>query len=149
MSSTITDTSDLNNKNSTSLKENKTLNSNTKKNMNKIMVNHKKSLNNNTNNAPNSMNAKNIKMNNMIKTKTNNSNDKKKNNKEKKELKEDNNIYNFITEECDENINKNNINSRKHYSLTNPSILPCIPFSNPFSYNNKNNNITENNESKI
>ena len=149
ISSTITDTSDLNNKNSTSLKENKTLNSNTKKNMNKIMVNHKKSLNNSTNNAPNSMNAKNIKMNNMIKTKTNNSNDKKKNNKEKKELKEDNNIYNFITEECDENINKNNINSRKHYSLTNPSILPCIPFSNPFSYNNKNNNITENNEKNI
>ena len=63
----------------------------------------------------------------------------------------ENDIFNFNTEECDETINVNdtNNNSRKHYSLTNPSI-PSIPFANPFNYKNNNiNNITDNNGKKV
>ena len=97
--------------------------------------------------------TKKIKINTIFKPKINRSKDSKKTNRVKKIIKEDNDndIYNFTTDECDENINENitNPNSRKHYSLTNPSILPCIPFANPFSNNNNNNNITDNNEKKL
>ena len=50
---------------------------------------------------------------------------------------------NFTVEECDEKLEKI-YNSRKHYSLTNPNILPCIPFSNPFTKLHKN-SISNNN----
>ena len=95
-------------------------------------------------------NSKEIKINTIFKPKTNRSRDTKKN-KVKKRIKEENDIYNFTTDECDENINESFTypNSRKHYSLTNPSILPCIPFANPFNNNNNNNNITDNNEKKL
>ncbi len=101
-------------------------------------------------NIHNTRNSKEIKINTIFKPKTNRSRDTKKN-KVKKRIKEENDIYNFTTDECDENINESFTypNSRKHYSLTNPSILPCIPFANPFNNNNNNNNITDNNEKKL
>ena len=44
-------------------------------------------------------------------------------------------------------IINNNYYSIKNYSLTNQNIIPCIPFSNPFS--NKNiNNINDSNNSE-
>ena len=96
-------------------------------------------------------NTKKLNINTIMNPKINTSKDTKKRKKEKKITKDINDIYNFITDECDESINENTINpnSRKHYSLTNPSILPCITFSNPF--NNQNNNyinITDINEKK-
>ena len=105
---------------------------------------------NNIKNIHSNRNSKEIKINTIFKPKTNRSRDTKKN-KVKKRIKEENDIYNFTTDECDENINESFTypNSRKHYSLTNPSILPCIPFANPFNNNNNNNNITDNNEKKL
>jgi hypothetical protein len=120
--------------------ENKTINNT------KIFVNPKKqNINknnkievNNSINISHSHNSKKIKINIINKAK-NNRNLKKE--KKKKELsieliKNDNYIDHFTVDECDENTDKNFLNSRKHYSLTNPNILPCIPFSNPFSKNN-------------
>ena len=122
--------------------ENKTINNN------KIFVNPKKQNINNykteTNNSINishSHNSKRIKINIINKTKNNRNmvNEKKKSELSIELIKNDNYIDNFTVEECDENTDKNFLNSRKHYSLTNPNILPCIPFSNPFSKNNTNN----------
>ena len=116
--------------------------------------NKNKNNENKKNNSDKSNNSKRFKMNlsNKInKTKAINSKENKKNDKEKKIMNTENDIFNFNTEECDENINANDINnnSRKHYSLTNPSI-PSIPFANPFNYKNNNiNNITDNNGKKV
>ena len=108
---------------------------------------------NDTKNINSSKNTKKIKINTIFKPKTNKSKDSKKNNKVKKIIKDDkdNDIYNFTTDECDENINENITysNSRKHYSLTNPSVLSSIPFANPFNNNNNIINITDNNEKKL
>ena len=103
-------------------------------------------------NLNSSKNTTKIKINPIFKSKTIRNKGFKKNNKLKKIIKDDDNdIYNFTTDEYDENINENinNSNLRKNYSLTNPSILPCIPFANPFSSNSNNNNITDNNEQKL
>ena len=126
------------------------------------MINKNKNKENNSNNKNKLLEnnnklswkkiTKNIKINTIVKKKNNKSKENmKKNNKEKKIENDENDIFNFTTEEYDENINDNklNNNSRKHYSLTNPSVLPCIPFSNPFTNKNNNINITDNNEKKI
>ena len=134
-------------------------------NQNMISTKKRKSLNLNFNNniiknsylsdikiINSSKNTTKIKINPIFKPKTIRNKGFKKNNKLKKIIKDDDNdIYNFTTDEYDENINENinNSNLRKNYSLTNPSILPCIPFANPFSCNSNNNNITDNNEQKL
>ena len=120
-------------------------------NQNIISTKKRKSLNLNFNNniiknsylsdiknLNSSKNTTKIKINPIFKPKTIRNKGFKKNNKLKKIIKDDdNNIYNFTTDEYDENINENinNSNLRKNYSLTNPSILQCIPFANPFSCN--------------
>ena len=90
----------------------------------------------NTKNLSRKTNNKNVKISSIIKVKTNKSREKRKNDKEKSVIHTDNDIFDFPTEECEENINENNSNqnSRKHYSLTNLSI-PSIPFANPFNNN--------------
>ena len=116
-------------------------------NKNKIIVNPKKlspddkNYNNkieinNSSNVSHSQKSKKIKINtlNNSKNNRNNKNEKKIN----KLSKNENYIDNFTVEECDEKLEKI-YNSRKHYSLTNPNILPCIPFSNPFTKHHKNN----------
>ena len=135
---------------------------------NKIIVNPKRVINdnqnqnkiemNNSTNVSHSLKSKKIKIN-TIKNSKNNINiliDDKTKKKSRGSMKNENYIDNFTLGELDENIEKNIHNSRKHYSLTNPNILPCIPFSNPFSNkgnsninnnsNNNNINITETNE---
>ena len=142
--------------------ENKSLKN---KNINKIFVNHKKTNidknkkcedNNNNNNNNNciishSQNTKKIKINTIINSKNDrNNNEKKRNRLSKETIKKNNYIENFKVEECDENIEQNKTDLIKNSSLTNQNILPCIPFSNPFTSKNKNknsNNKKENNES--
>ena len=131
-------------KNNNSIKR-KPIISNNKNDEKIIVVNNKSKNSDNSKNKAGLKNSRNIRINIIIKTSINK--DKKNNCKVNKKIKEENDIYNFITEECDENINENDIipNSRKHCSLTNPSIFPCISFSNPFTNNNNNININENN----
>ena len=125
-------------------------------NKNKIIVNPKKlspddkNYNNrieinNSSNASHSQKSKKIKINtlNNSKNNRNNKNEKKIN----KLCKNENYMDNFTVEECDEKLEKI-YNSRKHYSLTNPNILPCIPFSNPFTKHHKN-SISNNNPINI
>ena len=133
--------------NITSSKNKKSLNLNNSKNDNDTSMNNKNKATDENKNIKS--NSKKLKINTIVNPKINRSKESKKRDKEKKITKDINDIYNFITDECDESINENTINpnSRKHYSLTNPSILPCIPFSNPFNnQNNNNNNITDINE---
>ena len=129
-------------KNNNSIKR-KPIISNNKNDEKIIAVNNKSKNSDNSKNKAGLKNSRNLRIN----TITNINKDKKNNLKVNKKIKEENDIYNFITEECDENINENDINpnSRKHCSLTNPSIFPCISFSNPFTSNNNNININENN----
>ena len=137
--------------NSKNKEGNKTINNS--KNKNKIVVNPNKANNNSkievnsSLNLSHSQNSKKIKINIICNTKNNRNitNNKKRSELSIDSIKNDNFIDTFTVGECDENINKNDLNSRKHYSLTNPNILPCIPFSNPFSKNNTN-NITDNTE---
>ena len=131
-------------KNNNSIKR-KTIISNIKNDEKIIVVNNKSKNSDNSKNKTGLKNSRNIGINTIIKTNINK--DKKNNCKVNKKIKEENDIYNFITEECDENINENDINPnyRKHCSLTNPSIFPCISFCNPFTNNNNNININENN----
>ena len=113
--------------------------------------NNKNKLSGNNNKISGKKITKNIKINTIVNKKKNKSKENIKNNKGKKIENEENDLFNFTTEEYDENINDNklNNNSRKHYSLTNPSVLPSIPFSNPFTNKNNNINITDNNEKKL
>ena len=153
----------LNLKEEKSIEKEKDQKRNTPNNKSKIIVNPKRVINdnqnkidmNNSTNVSHSQKSKKIKIN-TIKNTKNNRNiliDDKKNKMSRGSVKNENYIDNFTLGELDENIEKNIYNSRKHYSLTNPNILPCIPFSNPFSNkkhnninNNSNVNVTENNE---
>ena len=116
-----------------------------------INSNNKEKVSDNSKSLLSIKQPKKIKINKLVKSNKDRTKENSKNNKGKKIENEENDIFNFTTEEYDEKINEKglNKNSRKHYSLTNPSILPCIPFSNPFTNNNNNINITENNEKNI
>ena len=119
---------------------------------NKITEINSNNKNKDSEHSKNFSGLKNIKkVNTLVKSNKNKRKENKGNNKWKKIDNEENDIFNFTTEEYDENINENDLNknSRKHYSLTNPSVLPCISFSNPFTNKNNNINITENSEKNI
>ena len=151
-SSTVNNHNMLEENDNKNKEENKKININ----KNKIIVNPKKlspddkNYNNkieinNSSNASHSQKSKKIKINtlNNSKNNRNNKNEKKIN----KLIKNENYMDNFTVEECDEKLEKI-YNSRKHYSLTNPNILPCISFSNPFTKQHKN-NISNNNPINI
>ena len=158
---TENDSNAENNNDKKNKEENKSLKSKNKR----ILVNHKtinfeknkvcEDNNNNSNNSSStsmiishSQNTKKIKINTIINNTKNvrqNNNEKKKTKLSKESIKKNNFIDNFKVEECDENIEQNKNNAVKKYSLTNQNILPCIPFSNPFSNKNKfSNNINAN-----
>ena len=158
---TENDSNAENNNDKKNKEENKSLNNKNKR----ILVNHKKinfeknkvceDSNININNSSStsmiishSQNTKKIKINTIINNSKNdrhNNNEKKRTKLSKESIKKNNFIDNFKVEECDENIEQNKNNAVKKYSLTNQNILPCIPFSNPFSNKNKfSNNINAN-----